>query len=148
MLMAFNMTIPGVPVIYYGDEFGMPGGNDPDSRRMMRFEGLNEIEIKNLEITKKLLALRNSSMALTYGDFYTLQVDDKSYVFLRKYFEEVQIVFFNKDENTKTFEIELPEWMDADELEANFGSSFEIKKNKVTLTLEPWSFEILSGNDN
>jgi glycosidase len=42
MLTAFNMTIPGVPVIYYGDEIGIPGGNDPDSRRMMKFDNLRD----------------------------------------------------------------------------------------------------------
>jgi cyclomaltodextrinase len=39
MLHAFNLTIPGVPCIYYGDEYGVPGGNDPDNRRMMKFTG-------------------------------------------------------------------------------------------------------------
>jgi glycosidase len=147
MLMAFNMTIPGIPVIYYGDEFGMPGGNDPDSRRMMRFRNLNEKEQNNLEITKKLLALRNASMALTYGDFHTLQVDEKSYVYLRKYFEETVIVFFNKADQEKTFEIALPEWVDVKDLGTNFGNSFGLKKNTLTMTLPPWSFEILTGKE-
>ena len=40
MLQAFNMTIPGVPVIYYGDEYGSIGAGDPDNRRMMKFEKL------------------------------------------------------------------------------------------------------------
>jgi glycosidase len=42
--MAFNMTIPGIPIIYYGDEFGMPGAGDPDNRRMMRFDNLTPQE--------------------------------------------------------------------------------------------------------
>jgi cyclomaltodextrinase len=46
-LNAFNMTIPGVPVIYYGDEIGDPGGNDPDNRRMMRFDKLSKYEETN-----------------------------------------------------------------------------------------------------
>ncbi|MCK7525308.1 MAG: alpha-amylase family glycosyl hydrolase [Ignavibacteriales bacterium] len=35
--LAYLLTIPGVPIIYYGDEIGMTGAADPDNRRMMRF---------------------------------------------------------------------------------------------------------------
>ena len=38
LYMAFMNTIPGLPVIYYGSEFGMSGASDPDNRRMMRFD--------------------------------------------------------------------------------------------------------------
>ena len=43
--LAYLLTIPGVPIIYYGDEIGMTGAADPDNRRMMRFGNqLNEHE--------------------------------------------------------------------------------------------------------
>ena len=42
--MAFLMSSPGIPCIYYGDEIADVGGNDPDNRRMMRFDGWNEQE--------------------------------------------------------------------------------------------------------
>ena len=32
---AFQLLLPGMPMIYYGDEFAMPGANDPDCRRGM-----------------------------------------------------------------------------------------------------------------
>jgi hypothetical protein len=35
LALAFVMTTPGIPVLYYGDEVGLAGGNDPDSRRVM-----------------------------------------------------------------------------------------------------------------
>lgn len=33
--LGFMLTLPGIPVLYYGDEVGLAGGNDPDSRRVM-----------------------------------------------------------------------------------------------------------------
>ena len=39
---AFVMCIPGVPMVYYGDEIAMPGAGDPDNRRMMQFDGLTD----------------------------------------------------------------------------------------------------------
>ncbi|MFN7259736.1 MAG: alpha-amylase family glycosyl hydrolase, partial [Cyclobacteriaceae bacterium] len=65
-LTAFMMTIPGIPVIYYGDEIGDPGGNDPDNRRMMRFENLSDQEQLNRATTEKLVHLRRNSMALLF----------------------------------------------------------------------------------
>ncbi|MEZ4467302.1 MAG: hypothetical protein R3F43_23360 [bacterium] len=39
LAQAFVLTVPGAPVLYYGDEFGLPGVGDPDNRRPMRFGG-------------------------------------------------------------------------------------------------------------
>ena len=48
--LAYLLTIPGVPIIYYGDEIGMTGAADPDNRRMMRFGNqLNEYEKQTLK---------------------------------------------------------------------------------------------------
>jgi glycosidase len=33
LAFTFLLTTRGIPLIYYGDEIGMPGGNDPDNRR-------------------------------------------------------------------------------------------------------------------
>lgn len=35
MAMAFTLTLPGIPLLYMGDELGLGGSNDPDNRRMM-----------------------------------------------------------------------------------------------------------------
>ncbi len=35
MAMGLMMTLPGMPVLYYGDEVGLAGGSDPDSRRVL-----------------------------------------------------------------------------------------------------------------
>ena len=37
---AFQLLLPGMPMIYYGDEFAMPGANDPDCRRGMYWDCL------------------------------------------------------------------------------------------------------------
>jgi glycosidase len=36
---AFLFTSPGIPMLYYGDEYGMPGAGDPDNRRFMQWAG-------------------------------------------------------------------------------------------------------------
>ncbi len=56
---AYMNTIPGLPVIYYGSEFGMTGASDPDNRRMMRFGNeLNNYERKMLDDVRRIINLR------------------------------------------------------------------------------------------
>jgi len=143
-LMAFNMTIPGIPVIYYGDEIGLAGGGDPDNRRMMHFADLNNHEIYLKSLTSRLAQLRKNNMALLYGDFTSLKVTDRVYVYMRSYFDDIVIVAFNKDRSEKKIEFEIPQQYDNLNLLPRFGSGMTIEKNRITLTLKGNSFEILT----
>jgi len=146
-LEAFNMTIPGIPVIYYGDEYGMAGAADPDNRRMMKFDSLNKHEQYLKETTSKLAHLRNSNLALIYGDFNTLKVNDRVFVYMRSYFGKSVIVVFNKDKSAKKIEFELPERFKETTFIAQFGNKFTAEKGKVTVDLGGNSFEILANQE-
>jgi cyclomaltodextrinase / maltogenic alpha-amylase / neopullulanase len=143
--MAFNMTIPGIPVIYYGDEIGMPGGNDPDSRRMMRFDGLSADEQKTFDITSTLAKLRRTDLALIYGDFIPLMVDNTTLAYARIYFDRSAIVVFNKEKIEREIIIQLPEWYKISELKNHFGSQFTLNGQTISLRLAANSFEILTN---
>lgn len=67
LLTAYLMSVPGIPCVYYGDEIADVGGNDPDNRRMMRFDGLNEQETQTREWLGTWASMRRSRMSMTYG---------------------------------------------------------------------------------
>ena len=69
LAVALQMTFPGCPAVYYGDEVGMDGGNDPDCRKAMDWERA-ESKAGPYEWYRRLIALRKSSKALTRGDFH------------------------------------------------------------------------------
>jgi glycosidase len=100
MFNAFNMTIPGIPIIYYGDEIGMTGAGDPDNRRMMRFENLSKEEIALHKEIAKLTQLRKDNMALLYGDFTILENTENRLTYKRKYFSNEVTVTLNKSDWT------------------------------------------------
>ncbi|MEC8739071.1 MAG: alpha-amylase, partial [Bacteroidota bacterium] len=92
-------TIPGIPIIYYGDEIGMPGAGDPDNRRMMSFENLGPKQEALKSQIGKLATLRKNSMALLYGDLQMIHLDKTEkgqFAFQRKYLDETVFVGFNK----------------------------------------------------
>ena len=68
LAFAYIFTIPGVPLVYYGDEFGMPGAGDPDNRRFMRFgDDLGDLEQQTLAFMQTLGAVRAAHPALRRG---------------------------------------------------------------------------------
>ncbi|MFT4681540.1 MAG: cyclomaltodextrinase [Flavobacteriales bacterium] len=140
-LIAFMWTIPGIPVMYYGDEFGMPGAGDPDNRRLMRFD-LSEDESAMLETTKTITGLRADHLALQFGDIYDINAEGKSMSFKRKYFEDEVIVVFNKNSSQQMISVsdETGEWKN------HFGSKMHFEDGNLEIHVPAYGFEILTKN--
>lgn len=115
LIALFQMTYVGAPMIYYGDEVGMWGGDDPDERKPMLWADLtyddeashpfgeprprdkNAADMELFDYYKKLIKIRKENEALMVGSFHTLLTDDKSdvYAFLRAKDENVVVVVLN-----------------------------------------------------
>lgn len=83
--LAAVLTLPGAPVVYYGDEVGLAGRSDPDCRRVMPGEGtLLPAQVETRDLARKIGKTRACSRALRRGDLTTLLADEESFVFTRK----------------------------------------------------------------
>lgn len=106
MLLAFIMTVPGIPIVYYGDEIGMVGAGDPDNRRPMRFENLDKDEVKTKEICAELAKFRTAHLALTYGNLEILNESKNMLVYKRNYLNDSVWVCFNTSDTDLTFQLD------------------------------------------
>jgi len=103
LAIAFQILFPGSPAIYYGDELGMTGENDPGCRGGMVWDH-GDVEL--LKWTHDLIALRKNSMAARLGDYHTLIADPVSNVFAfeRQYGNERLIAIFNRGKEPHTLD--------------------------------------------
>ncbi|HSH77823.1 MAG TPA: glycoside hydrolase family 13 protein [Herpetosiphonaceae bacterium] len=105
----FQMTYPGAPSIYYGDEIGfgmaVPAGRrprydtatDPDTRRAFPWDE-HQWNGELLGFFKRCIALRKAHPALRRGAFIPLQAKGDLYVFGRRLGEETLVVALNNGE--------------------------------------------------
>ncbi len=63
ILLTMQMTLPGAPMIYYGDEVGLPGETDPDCRRCFPWDE-TRWNTQVVTATRELIALRRAHPAL------------------------------------------------------------------------------------
>jgi glycosidase len=84
LAMTLVMTLPGLPVIYYGDELALAGGGDPDCRRVMPdLSTLNSEQERVLDDVRRLGQLRRCSTALRRGTTVPLEATEDTYAFAR-----------------------------------------------------------------
>ena len=120
-ILTFQFTYPGAPYIYYGDEVGMWGADDPDCRKPMIWAEYNyddetahpcdrlpdcnyhrdrdKVGINQdiLNTYKTLIKLRKKYSALTHGDYQTVLTADETglFVFQRQFENELILAVFN-----------------------------------------------------
>jgi glycosidase len=78
---AFLMTSPGIPMIYYGDEYGMPGAGDPDNRRFMQWSGYTANQQWLHDRIAALAKLRAAHSSTRRGTRTTLGVTTDTWVY-------------------------------------------------------------------
>lgn len=97
-------TMPGVPNIYYGSEWGIEGektpGSDANLRPEIAFPNFNELS----EFISKLCDIRINNKTLAYGDFENLLITNKQYIFKREYNGEKIFVLINAEDTEFTCE--------------------------------------------
>ncbi len=101
---AFQLLLPGMPMIYYGDEYAMPGANDPDCRRGMYWD--EEYQDKEMfEWYKRLLQVRKAHTCIVEGELAEAitRDEDETIVLIRKNGEETIALIFNCSDHTKEF---------------------------------------------
>jgi cyclomaltodextrinase / maltogenic alpha-amylase / neopullulanase len=99
------LTFPGAVSIYYGDEVGLAGAIDPESRRGFPVESDWDREL--LDYHRQLIALRHQYPALRIGTYRVLAATGNVYVFERSWAEEDLIVAVNAGMESATINLDL-----------------------------------------
>jgi glycosidase len=161
LFAVLQMSYVGAPMLYYGDEVGMWGANDPDCRKPMvwadmvyedeatNFDGSPRavpdkvgVDGELLAHYRKLIALRNELPALRRGSYETVLADDAKQLFgFRRKFggQEVLVALNNSPEPQKASLPAEGDWEDRWN-----GGEVSAGKGSVEIELPPRGAAILA----
>lgn len=160
MLWVHQFTYIGAPHIWYGDEVGMWGADDPDTRKPMVWSELSYANESHhpihkvqppdavfadtglYQFVKKLIRIRNENPCLVYGDFKVLVTNDTSMLFIyqREYQNQKIKVVMNNSTDLQV--VQIPEYSNIDNL--IFATDNQMVLNESGwLTLPPFSAGII-----
>lgn len=138
IIVALQFTIPGVPLIYYGDETGVTGGKDPDNRKSYPWE--NE-DVDLIGFYKRIAQIRNGQDALKKGDFNIFDTEEDIFAFERVYENERVVVVVNVSNAQKVVRGITLEGTYLDLF--NEGEKYKFVGYESVLIMYPCSFKIL-----
>jgi cyclomaltodextrinase len=159
LAVLFQMTYVGAPMIYYGDEAGMWGADDPDDRKPMVWRDKNyDVEDDHpfgharpadsvrfdeglFATYRDLIALRRDHEALRRGSFGVVQADDERNLltFARTHAANTLLVTFNRSGAAHSARVPLP-----DSLQQSYetrrtvpeGASVRVRQDGAALLLK------------
>jgi len=163
-ILAFQMTFIGAPVIYYGDEAGMWGADDPDDRKPMIWPEMefddeishplpnktrpidkNSFDQDLFDYYKKMINLRQSTPALKIGDVELLNDLNTEDIFVFKRFTKKQqvVILFNRSENTKEVTLKKDIFKYSNYSDPINDKDYILKNGDLTINIEDNWYSIL-----
>jgi neopullulanase len=107
----FQMTYPGAPSIYYGDEIGMAGGHDPANRAAFPWHKTDTWDRDLLRDFQRLIALRNAHPVLRRGSFVPILAENDVFAYLRQDEHETFLIAINSARTTRRVDLDLTGWL-------------------------------------
>ncbi len=164
LMIGLQMTLPGAPIIYYGDEAGMWGCDDPDDRKPMvwpEFKYEDEthhplgfkrptdrvaFDSSLFNYYQKLIAIRKGNVVLSEGKIKFTENKNNPFIltFIRSGFGAEIAVIANNNSMKKQYI--LPKNIEGSFSDLLSGNKFSFTAKKNSLTLEPFQLLILKKN--
>ena len=159
LVVLLQMTYVGAPMVYYGDEAGMWGADDPTNRKPMLWKDLepydkpdeNFVMEDHLAFYQAAIALRDENPALQTGSFETLLTDDDAdvWAFLRSNDQQYLVVALNASSDVQTVKIPVPAELRGLKWEVAFGDDGACQKSaaeSLTVKIGPISGVVLRAS--
>jgi glycosidase len=161
LMFGLLLTLRGIPQLYYGDEIGMAGGDDPDNRRdfpggwpgdsRSAFTQLGRSAEQQaiFESVHALLKVRREHPALSIGRLWHVAANDAIYVFVRESDDEKVLVIFNDASQSRGLRVPIgdSQLQGAHGATLLFGSATaEISEGEIVLKAPAESLSIFALN--
>lgn len=130
LAMTYLFTAPGIPIVYYGSEIALDGGEDPDNRRMMIFDGDDEL----ISYIAKLGELRKAHPSLTRGTLELLHEVNGVAIYSKQHKQETMIIAINN--TTKLQSVKIDSDFGERKKLVSVLNELEIKDHDQTFSLE------------
>ncbi|MBR5508561.1 MAG: alpha-amylase [Lachnospiraceae bacterium] len=139
-------TLPGVPSLYYGSEFGIEGkkeyGSDASLRPALSYIDYKAAAETNLytKLISALGTIRQNTPALSYGDYTELALTTRQYVFSRNHNGQSVIIAVNNDDHEYT--VNVPAGNSSEYIGALSGQTIITDNGRLHITIKANSGEI------
>jgi glycosidase len=129
-------------MVYYGDELGLKGKKDPDNRRCMPWDKVENNEI--LKFYKKLIQIRKDLNTISKGDFEFVLKDEANNIvaFKRKYKYKNSYVILNNSHIVQNIKMDIEKSGDYRDLLND--RVIESDDKTISIILKPYEGKIIT----